>query len=327
VLAVVLTTALTVIAPASASHTVAEAPAVAETSPVRHAGDAADDPAIWVHPTDPDGWLVVGNNKRGAVEVYDSTGARVQRIGYRGAFTGNVDIRGDIVAVARDGIRFYEVDPIARRLVDITDRPVRTRGEGLCLYDAGARGLAGGLYVFTITRRDGRVRQYRVRDRDHDGLLGGRATGRDFTLGSEAEGCVAHHRTGRLFISEEDVAIWQYGAEPSAGRRRVAIDRVGERLPSDVEGLAIAAGHLIASAQNVADSTDNWFNVYHVRTGRYVRSVRVGDGPLSDDCDRTDGVAASARIDLFVCQDGYNDTPGVIRNQNFKYVPLGRVLP
>jgi 3-phytase len=323
----VLTTAMSVVAPASASHTVAEAPTFAETSPVRHSGDAADDPAIWVHPTDPDGWLVVGNNKRGALEVYDSSGARVQRIGYQGAFTGNVDIRGDIVAVARGGIRFYRVDPVARRLVDITDRAVRTRGEGLCLYDAGPRGLAGGLYAFTITRRDGRVRQYRIRDRDRDGLLGGKATGRDFTLGSEAEGCVAHHRTGRLFISEEDVAIWQYDADPSAGSRRVAIDRVGERLPTDVEGLTIAAGHLIASAQNVADPTQNWFNVYDVRTGRYVRSVRVGDGPLSDDCDRTDGIAASARVGLFVCQDGYNDTPGASGNQNFKYVPLRSIVP
>jgi 3-phytase len=107
----------------------------------------------------------------------------------------------------------------------------------------------------------------------------------------------------------------------------VAIDRGGERLAGDIEGLAVAQNHLIVSAQNVANPGASWFNVYSLSTGAYLRSVRVRSGTASDDCDQTDGIAATGKVNLFVCQDGRNGTPGTSGNQNFKYVPLDRVLP
>ena len=42
-------------------------PASAETVPVAHAGDAADEPAIWVHPTNPAASLIIGNDKKRAL--------------------------------------------------------------------------------------------------------------------------------------------------------------------------------------------------------------------------------------------------------------------
>ena len=39
----------------AAVQPVGDALAIVETDPVLHTGDAADDPAIWVHPTDPSG--------------------------------------------------------------------------------------------------------------------------------------------------------------------------------------------------------------------------------------------------------------------------------
>lgn len=39
--------------------------ATVETDPVPHDGDAADDPAIWVHPTDPGRSVILGTDKRG----------------------------------------------------------------------------------------------------------------------------------------------------------------------------------------------------------------------------------------------------------------------
>ncbi len=91
--------------------------------------------------------------------------------------------------------------------------------------------------------------------------------------------------------------------------------------------MTIADGYLIASAQHAEQPWRSWFNVYDLDTHRYLRSVRVGDGPRSDDCDRTDGIAASAELDLFVCQDNYNADPGTDGNQNFKYVRLSTILP
>ena len=39
---------------------------------------------------------------------------------------------------------------------------------------------------------------------------------RSFEVGSITEGCVADDEMGRLYVAQEDVALWRYGAEPSA---------------------------------------------------------------------------------------------------------------
>jgi 3-phytase len=40
-------------------------------------GDAADDPAIWVHPVDPALSLVLGTDKKGGLNVFDLEGKRL----------------------------------------------------------------------------------------------------------------------------------------------------------------------------------------------------------------------------------------------------------
>ena len=39
--------------------------ATVETEPVPHSGDSADDPAIWIHPTDPAQSTIIGTDKHG----------------------------------------------------------------------------------------------------------------------------------------------------------------------------------------------------------------------------------------------------------------------
>ena len=64
----------------AAPDPVVPVPSDRETTPVATTGDSMDDPAVWVHPTDPSLSLVLGNNKRGALETYDLDGNRVQRL-------------------------------------------------------------------------------------------------------------------------------------------------------------------------------------------------------------------------------------------------------
>lgn len=64
--------------------------ATVETEPVPHPRDAADDPLIFIHPTDPALSAVMGNDKHGAYEVYDLAGKRVQSLPVDAA---NTDIR------------------------------------------------------------------------------------------------------------------------------------------------------------------------------------------------------------------------------------------
>ena len=93
-----------------------------ETEPVAHTGDAADDPAIWVDSDTPADSLVIGNDKPGALEVYNLDGSRRQRI-TSVKHWGNVDVRQsvrvagstrDIVAAINGGLRVFTVNPTTR---------------------------------------------------------------------------------------------------------------------------------------------------------------------------------------------------------------------
>lgn len=321
-------------------------PSAAETVPTQHAGDSMDDPAVWVHPTQPDRSLLIGNDKLGALETYDLDGTVVQRLGVGNPW-GNVDVRqgltigaftGDLVAGVSNGVRLYTVDPADRLLSPVNDgTPDRGLGEGLCMYQSPTTDKVYGISI-TI---QGILTQYEILDSDANGLLETSIV-RTFDIGSEAEGCVADDDTGALYVSEEDVALWRYSAEPSGGSTREAVDVLlgsGGHLANDIEGLALVdqadgGGYLIASAQNVANPHASYFSVYRRDAGNdFVNTFRVADGVNSDDCDRTDGITA-VTADLgpafprgmFVCQDNNNDLPGTSGNQDLKMVRLEKIV-
>jgi 3-phytase len=313
------------------------APRIAvETEPVSHSGDAADDPAIWVHPDDPAQSLVFGTDKKGGVIVFDLDGKRFQAIspdlrpnnidviyGFPTA-DGPVDLAvAGTRAEGKQGVAVWRIDARARRLVAITPGPAftvfdGTEPYGTCVYRS-PRDKA--FYVFANNKK-GKVEQYRL-DAITDGAV--RTTRvRTFGVGSQTEGCVADHDLGVFYLSEETVGIWKFSAEPDGGSEGVLVARVGEHgLTADVEGLAIYygvgdAGYLIASSQGSGD-----FKVYERAAGnRFVASIDLAPSPRGDvtDVDGLDVVSAptSARFSrgLFVCQGG--KTTG--SNQNFKYV-------
>jgi 3-phytase len=346
--AVVLLAMIAVPAAAAPPPSVLPVVADVETTPVENGGDAADDPAIWVHPSDPSASVVIGNDKKGALEVYDLAGDRIQRITTPAGSWGNVDVRQavtiggralDVVGAVRGGMRFYTVDPATRQLSLVTDGTGTLPsggGEGFCLYHSR---LSGKLYAF-VNNSKGRVRQFEIHDADGDGLLES-ALVREFLVGSETEGCVADDETGAFYISEEDVALWRYEAEPGGGSGRTLVDDVGSggNLVADIEGLTLVhlpdgGGYLIASAQNVADPRNPYFTVYE-RTGgnAFLSAFRVVSGMAADGCQRTDGIAAHPGslgpmfpTGLFVCQDNNNTAPGSSGNQNFKLVQLGNAV-
>ena len=111
---------------------------------------------------------------------------------------------------------------------------------------------------------------------------------------------------GHLYISEEDEAIWKYGAEPTAPTdpdSRVAVDRpiaAGGHFRPDAEGLTLVylpdgGGYLIASSQ-AGSNTLNSFLVYdRLGSNPFIREFRVVDGPSVDGCGWTDGIDALGR--------------------------------
>ncbi len=305
-----------------------------QTDPVPHSGDAADDPAIWIHPSDPEKSLILGTDKGGGLHVYDMEGKDLQTCG-DGCRPNNVDVLygftlgGQVadLAVASTraskarGVKVWRIDPARRRLTDITaggTQQVLGGGVpyGICTY----RSAKTGTGYFFVTDYDGRLAQYELQDAG-----GGEVKAvevRTLKLRSCVEGCVADDELGWVYFAEESTGIWRFAAEPDGGERGKLVAKVGEHgLTRDVEGLTIYAaaggkGYLIASSQG-----NDTFIVYtRQQDNRYVLTIAPKAGEI-DDVDDTDGIAVtnlatSKRFPagFLVVQDG--STPR--GRQNFK---------
>lgn len=126
-----------------AGPAIAEVAPAAETAPGLPDGGAegdADDPSVWLHPTDPARSLIIATGKGAGLRVYDLAGKLVQRIdAVTDGRYNNVDVAYGLrrpdgtlmdVAVAsdrgRDGLRVWRIDgDAATPLTDITaaDQP------------------------------------------------------------------------------------------------------------------------------------------------------------------------------------------------------------
>lgn len=310
--------------------------ATVETDPVPSGGDAADDPAIWIHPTDPTLSTIIGTNKQGGLAVYDLSGKQIQYLA--DGQMDNVDLRegftlgGQKVAIVAAGnrkdnsIALYKVNPQTRQLENVAARAIKhgVVAYGSCLY----RSEKSGKVYYFATSKSGDVEQWELLD--SNGKVDAKKV-RNFKVGTVVEGCVADDHLGQFYVSEEAVGIWKYGAEPETGTTRTQVAKVGDgHLFADVEGLAIAygangTGYLMVSSQG------NHSYVVYRREGsnEFVKKFRIANGEKVDGAEETDGIdVTTANLGpafpngVFVAQDGFNDKG----NQNFKLVPLQSII-
>ncbi|WP_233243392.1 phytase, partial [Caulobacter sp. HMWF025] len=324
-------------APASAPSKLALVRATMETLPVANGGDAADDPAIFAHPTDPAKSAIIATDKKGGLLVYDLAGKLLQSV--PDGKMNNVDLRSGFVLGGRPvtlvaasdrtrkAIALYTFDPETRLLTSVADGLQATGLSdpyGLCMY----RNRKGATFVY-ISDPDGLVRQWKL-VATPTGKVKAQPV-RDVKFDTQTEGCVADDETGALYVAEEDVALWKLGAEPDAGTARKAIARVAENpaLKDDLEGVGLyrqagGKGYLVLSSQG-----NNSYAVYR-REGdnAYVGSFAViADGATGiDGISETDGLEVTSALlgagleaGAFIAQDGRNVSPP--ENQNFKLVP------
>ncbi|MYJ96896.1 MAG: phytase, partial [Proteobacteria bacterium] len=312
-----------------------------ETAPVFSFGDAADDPVIWVHPTDVAHSVVIGTQKQRGINVYDLEGNLLQA--REDGRINNADIRygflldgepADIVTGSNrstDSIGIWMVDRPTRTLVDVADGVIPTGMAdpyGLCMY----RSPGTGQYHVIVNDTDGLVRQWRLFD-SGAGRVGAELV-REFSVGSQTEGCVADDETGDLYIGEENRGIWKYSAEPDSGSERTLVDGIEDgNLTADVEGLAIyysgnGEGYLIASNQGA----DNYAVYERQGDNAFLGHFFVVADEASgiDGASETDGLdVTSANLGatfpngVLVVQDGRNITPKA--RQNYKLIPWERI--
>jgi 3-phytase len=302
-----------------------------QTDPVPSVGDAADDPAIWHHRGQPELSRVLGTDKRSGLAVYDLQGTQLQFLPV--GQLNNVDIRRDfnfdgrtidlavashrdhnslqLFAINQDSGEVQDIGQIATPLTDIY---------GLCM----AQSPTGVIYAIP-NDKDGRFLQYRL---TADNQQVKAELVREFATRTQPEGCVADDQRQRLFIGEEDVAVWTLGTAEDASTQLQKVVGIDGLVKDDIEGLAFYQDkehpYLVISSQG-NDS-------YVVLDGEPPYAVRgafrigLNAEKAIDGVSETDGLEVTSsdlgglwNQGLLVVQDGRKRMPE--NNQNYKYVP------
>lgn len=279
-------------------------PAVA-TDPV---GEDPDDPAIWVHPTQPELSLVIATNKAsapgGAIVVYDLQGKVLQRVANVDR-PNNIDIRQNVtlggktydIAVAteryRNALRIFTIDAKTRRITQVS-APKVFAGEigeagapmGIALYVRRPDGAVFAIVGRKTGPRDGYLWQYKIQP--DFSIARVRQFGR-FSGDGEIEAIVADDDLGFVYYADEGAGIRKYRADPMAVKADQEIAIFGRSgYKGDREGLAIyktgpESGYLISTDQITGGSR---YYLYDRETpGEPIAVIEGG-------ADETDGIEA-----------------------------------
>jgi 3-phytase len=309
-----------------------------ETEPVSSVDDAADDACIWVHPTDVMKSTIIGTNKQNGLVVYNLEGKELYS--YPVGRVNNVDIRngflykGQKVSVVTASNRTYNtitvhiVNPQTGELIDVAARPIKSELKevyGLGMYKSN---ISNKIYVF-ICGKDGGVEQWELFEKK--GYIDAKLV-RNIVLSTQTEGIVADDFYGKLYVAEEDKALWKYEAEPNKMNERVrVISTRALNMKDDFEGVTIydsgeGKGYVILSSQG-----NNSYAVFDRITNQYQGSFKIDDGTIDGTYD-TDGIdvtnvsfGTKYPIGFFIAQDGANTQGKDSLNQNFKIVDWRKI--
>ena len=315
----------------------ARVPSALATEPVATPGDAADDPAVWVHPVEPAKSRIIGTNKQGGLYVYDLDGRVVQYL--EDGQMNNVDIRYnfslggqavDLVTAtnrSNHSIAIYAVDQRTGILRDIADGVQPTAmldTYGLCMYQQPE---TRDTWVFA-NDKSGLYRQWQLLDAGN-----GRVRAefvREFAVPGQPEGCVADDEFAILYAGEEDAALWKFSAAPGGSAEGSVVADIASNpaLVDDLEGVSLyygrnGSGYLLLSSQG----NDSYAVFERNGDNAYLGSFSVvANAALElDGASETDGLDVISTplgdrfpYGLFVAQDGRNLMPP--ENQNYKVV-------
>ena len=268
-----------------------------------------DDPAIWIHPTDPSQSLIVGTDKNpedGALYVYDLDGKIQPEKTIRPLLrVNNVDIEyglplgGEMVDIAvstergANKIRVHSLPDMKE--IDNGGIEVFTGEEGRQAMPMGVslykRPSDGAIYAIVGRKSgpaEGYLFQYKLEDDGHGNVIG--VLVRQFGTYSglnEIESIAVDDPLGYVYYSDEGAGTRKYHADPDAPGAETELALFGtvfgpEGFTRDNEGISIyqvddGTGYILVSDQHA-----NKFRIY-TREGepddphnhRFVKSVSV----------------------------------------------------
>ncbi len=278
-----------------ASRSVDALKPVAVTEPVVY---DTDDPAIWIHPSEPENSLIIGTDKEtgGGLYAFDLQGKIVRKV------TGlqrpnNVDIAYgfrlngatyDIAVVTEretNQVRIYslpELEPLDGNGLPVFEGEQQRAPMGIACYTPPGN---EGIYLI-VSRKNGPAEGYlwQYKLEDNNGLPAlklvrkfGRFSGR-----KEIESIAVDNESGFVYYSDEQVGIRKYHADPAKGNEELALFGKGE-FRRDNEGISIyklddTTGYIL-----VSDQSRHSFNIYPREgvAGNPHQHVRIASVPVS----------------------------------------------
>jgi 3-phytase len=315
-------------------------------------GGDGDDPAVWVHPSQPDQSRIITTTKSQGGEgfgVFDLTGKLLQHstasepnnvdiiyglsVGNRSVDLAYAACRGDntlcLVEITSDGL-------LKNITGGVQSLPEDYEPYGSCTYLSPK---SKKQYLF-VNNKDAEYLQYELYATVNGTLK--TSLVRRFTGGSggQVEGCVADEAAGYVFVGEEPSGIWRYEAEPDASNDGFQFAQVGnDGLHADVEGLTLVTarngtgGYIMVSSQGISA-----FLVYErAPPHKYVMLFTIVDNEEKgiDHVTNTDGLAAVPdRLNadfpygIVVTHDDANELAegGTSAQASFKLMSLADVL-
>ena len=286
-----------------------------------------DDPAIWVHPTDPSRSLIIGTMKvaapAGAIVVFGMDG-QIRQVISGIDRPNNVDVEygfrlgGQLVDIAvaterfQRQLRVFRIDRENGRLIDLGGIPILAdqKGEagapmGIAIYKRGRDSAIFAIVAPKEGPREGYLWQYRLSDGGNGRIAAtfvrrfGKYSATTVRDENEIEAVAVDDELGYVYYADEADGIHKWYADPDhpdAGRELAHFARTGFR--GDHEGIAIYAaaggtGYIVCTDQLDGDSE------YHVypREGApgnphdHSREIAV----LRGGADATDGLEISSR--------------------------------
>ncbi len=238
----------------------------------------ADDPAIWIHPSDPGKSLIIGTDKTektGGLFVYGLDGKTVQHVAGLDR-PNNVDVeygfslagrKVDLVVATermKRRLAIYAIDPATGKLADVAGQtgvfPSET-GErqapmGVSLYRRASDGAVFAIVSPKEGPQSGYLGQFRLED-DGTGKVKATEVRRfgAFSGQGEIEALAVDDELGVVYAADEGFGIRKYAADPDAKDAGREIASFGHELyQGDREGMSVYktgpnTGYLVSSNQ------------------------------------------------------------------------------
>lgn len=307
----------------------AEVHALYETLPAKVQSDVMDDPVIWINQYSPPQSLILATRKRepeAGLYIYDLKGKFIGSL--QVGPLNNVDVRANFphkrrhidIAVAshtkHKRLAFFSINPQSgnTQFISYSLNAFDQKPYGLCLSKQGDHFYAivtfakGGAEKWQFWSEGGEILTKKVKT---------------YPIKTQAEGCAVDDLEDRLFLAEEDKAIWAF----KEGQPAEIVAKVGEHeLEDDLEGLTLYDNkYLIVSSQG--NSTYGVFSAHPPYT--YLGNFAITPSDSHEGTEETDGIDATAvnlggpfTEGLFVAHDNRSSKGG---GSNFKLVPWAEI--